>query len=182
MATDHQNPFQSPTPVDQPNVAVEIPAILSAIGRAAGLGLLGAGALAIPVLITQLITDELSADGLWGLLVFSTALGWTFATSEILRIKQVQGRYETANQIMVSAGMLGAAFISLLWFHDYLLPGMFPTGPPDHSQLGLLIIALVTVAIHITLLLALRLTRLWLDETFPKTARGDSPQEPANGE
>lgn len=182
MASESQNPYQSPAAVDQPNEVVELPGILSAIGRAAGLGVLGAGALGVPVLITQLIIEKVTVDGLWDLLGFSMVIGWAFATSEILRITLTQGRFETANRVLASGGILCGAFIGVLWFHDYLLPGLFPTGPPDHSQPGFWIIALVTVAIHITLMWALRITRLWLDEPFPKTARGDSPEELADGE
>jgi len=182
MTIESPNPYQSPAAVDQSDEVVEVPGIILALGRAAGLGLLGAGSLAIPVLITWLLIDEISAGGLWGLFVFSMALGWTFATSEILRIAPVQGKFATATQVWVSGGILGGALTGVLSFHSHLLPGVFPTGPPDHSQPGFWIIALLTVAIHITLLLGLQMTRKWLEEFPHETPRSESPQELTDGE
>lgn len=183
MASESGNPFQSPAAVDEPQDRVETPALLSAAGRAAGLGLLGAGAFATPILCVAIIFRGGNWNAIELALRFSVALGVAFAASEILRVGPSERQGETATRVAWSGGLLVVSFFGVMLFHLYVLPGWFLRVTQHFSPTAdFWFIAIQTLVVYLILLWVGRQVAKWWIQSRPESLAAESSPEVTDGD
>lgn len=170
MTTEVQNPYQSPAAVAERCLPIYPRPLRSALLRACGLGLLGSLALVVPVLAVVFLTEFVRLDDVVDLLRFSVFIGWTFASSEIVRIGSANNKDSDGLRIASSSVLLFCSFLGMCWILPHLLPEPTVSRGNDWGILLFWAYTTATLASHVALLLIGR-NLLWQISRYAAAAQ-----------
>lgn len=182
MTVESQNPYQSPTAVDQPTEVVELPGVVATIGRAAGLGLLGAVSFASIALAISLRLGPLNPSIIQLQISIALATGLAFGCSEILRIGPDRRTDATTIRILGSIGIFAVSLVVVVLAAVIFWPDVLLLDSVEVFSLGFWGLAAPTIVVYLLGLFLVRAVGKSMVSRRWQSRRTNAPGNPANGE